>query len=39
MKQRSGRHFGPSDPMFAIVSDIRSVMRMFIVFSLVRAFV
>ncbi len=34
-----GRHVGPSDPIFAIVSDTWSVMRMRIVFSLVRAFV
>ena len=34
-----GRHFGLSDPVFAIVRAIRSVMRMLVVFSFVRAFV
>ena len=34
-----GRHFGLSDPVFAIVRGIRSVMRMLVVFSFVRAFV
>ncbi len=34
-----GRHFGLSDPVFAIVRCIRSVMHMLVVFSFVRAFV
>ena len=34
-----GRHFGLSEPVFAIVRVIRSVMRMLVVFSFVRAFV
>jgi hypothetical protein len=34
-----GRHFGLSDPVFASVRGIRSVIHMLVVFSFVRAFV
>ncbi len=34
-----GRHFGLSEPVFAIVRGMMSVMRTLVVFSFVRAFV
>ncbi len=34
-----GRHLGLSEPVFAIVRGIRSVIRVLVVFSFVRAFV